>query len=94
MSSFYQRFRMGFAVTRLVAFAHRLPMIASRRCGEVVVDNVNGLLLEEPTAALIEEALRSCLDNPDQLAQFSENATVGGRFGLSALGTQLCAVAM
>lgn len=83
----------GFGLTQLEALAHRLPVIASRRCGEVVIDSVNGLLLEEPTAAAIEEALRFCLDNPDQLAQFSENATVGERFGLSLLGTQLCTLA-
>jgi glycosyltransferase involved in cell wall biosynthesis len=80
----------GFALTQLEAFAHRLPVIASRRCGDVVIDRVNGLLLEEPTAEAIEEALRFCLDNPDQLAQFSENATVGERFSLSCLGTSLC----
>ncbi len=80
----------GFGLTQLEALAHRLPVIVSRRCGEVVIDRVNGLLLEEPTTAAIEEALRSCLHNPDQLAQFSENATVGERFGLSCLGTQLC----
>jgi len=82
----------GFALTQLEALALRLPVIASRQCGEVVTDHVNGLLLEEPTAAAIEEALRSCLHNPDQLAQFSENATVGERFSLSFLGTELRAL--
>jgi glycosyltransferase involved in cell wall biosynthesis len=61
----------SFALTQLEAVAHRLPLIASRRCGEVVIDRVNGLLLEEPAAAAIEEALQFCLHNPDQLAQFS-----------------------
>ena len=84
----------GFALTQLEALAHRVPVIASRQCGEVVIDHVNGLLLEEPTAAAIEEALRFCLHNPDQLAQFSENATVGERFSLSFLGAQLCALAV
>jgi len=83
----------GFALSQLEALAHRLPVIASRQCGEVVIDHVNGLLLEEPTGAAIEEALRSCLHNPDQLAQFSENATVGERFSLSCLGAQLCTLA-
>ena len=83
----------GFALTQLEAIAHRLPVIASRRCGEAVINHVNGLLLEEPTGAAIEEALRSCLRNPDQLAQFSENATLGERFSLSYFGTQLCTVA-
>jgi glycosyltransferase involved in cell wall biosynthesis len=82
----------GFALTQLEALAQRLPVITSRRCGNVVIDRVNGLLLEEPTAVAIEEALRSCLDNPDQLAQFSENATLGERFSLSVLGAKLCAL--
>lgn len=84
----------GFGLTQLEAFAHRLPVIASRQCGEVIIDRVNGLLLEEPTAAAIEEALGLCLQNPDQLAQFSENAMVGKRFNLSCLGAQLCALAV
>ena len=84
----------GFALTQLEALAHRLPVIASRRCGDVVIDRVNGVLLEEPTADAIEEALRFCLDNPDKLAQFSENATVGERFSLSCLGAELSALAM
>jgi glycosyltransferase involved in cell wall biosynthesis len=84
----------GFALTQLEALAHRVPVIASRQCGEVVIDQVNGLLLEQPTAEAIEEALRSCLHNPDRLAQFSDNATVGERFNLSFLGTQLCELAV
>jgi glycosyltransferase involved in cell wall biosynthesis len=83
----------GFALTQLEALDHRLPVIASRRCGDVVIDRVNGLLLEEPTAEAIEEALRFCLDNPDKLAQYSENATVAERFSLSCLGAELCALA-
>jgi len=84
----------GFALTQLEALAHRLPVVASRRCGDVVIDRVNGLLLDEPTAEAIEEALRFCLDNPDKLAQYSENATVAERFSLSCLAAKLCALAM
>jgi glycosyltransferase involved in cell wall biosynthesis len=84
----------GFGLTQLEALAHRLPVITSRQCGEVVIDRVNGLLLEEPTAAAIEEALRFCLHHPNQLAQFSENAKVGERFSLSCLGAKLCALAV
>jgi len=80
----------GFALSQLEAIAYRLPLITSRRCGEVVIDGVNGLLLEEPNADAIEEALQFCLHNPNQIAQFSENATVGERFSLSCLGARLC----
>jgi glycosyltransferase involved in cell wall biosynthesis len=84
----------GFALTQLEALAHRLPVIASRRCGDVVTDRVNGLLLEEPTAEAIEEALRFCLGNPGMLAQLSGNAKVGERFSLSCLGAELCGLTM
>jgi len=83
----------GFALTQLEAQAHGLPVIASRRCGQVVHDGINGIVLEELTPAAIVAALQLCLRNPDQLAQFSENATVGGRFSLSCLGAQLCMLA-
>jgi glycosyltransferase involved in cell wall biosynthesis len=82
----------GFGLTQLEAIAHRLPVIASWQCGEVVIDRVNGLLLEEPTTAAIEEALQFCLQNPDQLAQFSENAMLDQRFSLPFLAAELCAL--
>ena len=81
----------GFGLTQLEALAYRLPIIASRQCGEVVIDRVNGLLLEEPTATAIQEALRSCLHDPDRLAHFSENATIGEQFSLSCLAANLSA---
>jgi glycosyltransferase involved in cell wall biosynthesis len=80
----------GFALTQLEAQADGLPVIASRRCGEVVHDGKNGIVLEEPTPDAIVAALQLCLRNPDQLAQFSENATVSERFSLSCLGANLC----
>jgi glycosyltransferase involved in cell wall biosynthesis len=80
----------GFALTQLEAQAHGLPVIASRRCGEVVRDGINGIVLEEPTTDPIVATLQLCLRNPDQLAQFSENATVGERFSLSCLSANLC----
>jgi glycosyltransferase involved in cell wall biosynthesis len=82
----------GFALTQLEAQAHGLPVIASRHCGEVVRDGINGILLEEPTPDAIVAALQFCLRNSDRLAQFSENATVGERFSLSCLGAKLCAL--
>ena len=84
----------GFALTQLEAQAHGLPVIASRRCGEVVRDGINGIVLEEPMPDAIVAALQLCLRNPDQLAQFSENATVDERFSLSCLGAKLCALAV
>jgi glycosyltransferase involved in cell wall biosynthesis len=83
----------GFALAQVEAQAHGLPVIASQRCGEVVHDGINGIVLDEPTPDAIVAALQLCLRNPDQLAQFSENAMVGERFSLSCLGAQLCMLA-
>ena len=83
----------GFALAQLEAQAHGLPVIASQRCGEVVHDGINGIVLDEPTPDAIVAALQLCLRNPDQLAQFSENAMVGERFSLSCLGAQLSMLA-
>jgi len=83
----------GFALTQLEAQTNGLPVIASRRCGEVVYDGINGIVLEESTPDAIVAALQFCLRNPDQLAQFSENATVGEQFTLSCLSAHLCTLA-
>ena len=45
----------GFGLTLLEAQAQGLPAIASRRCGEVVEDGVNGLVLEKVTGEAIVE---------------------------------------
>src|SRR5262249_2058428 len=84
----------GFALTQLEAQTHGLPVIASRCCGEVVRDRINGIVLEEPTPDAIVAALQFCLGNPDRLAQFSENTTISERFSLSCLGARLCALAV
>src|SRR4030095_15831651 len=83
----------GFALTQLEAQAHGLPVIASRGVWKVVHDGKNEIVLEKPTPDVIVAALQLCLRNPDQLAQFSENATVGERFSLSCFGGQLCMLA-
>lgn len=86
-------FSDGFGLTQLEALAFRLPVIASRNCGEVVEHGVNGLLLEEPTVETISEALQFCLHNPDQLARFSKNAMLREQFSFSHLRSNLCSIA-
>ena len=39
----------GFAITQLEAQAHGLPVIASKNCGKVVENGVNGIILDEPS---------------------------------------------
>jgi glycosyltransferase involved in cell wall biosynthesis len=84
----------GFGLTQLEAQGWRLPVIASRFCGEVVQNGVNGLILNEVTAVRISEALRHCLLHPALLAEFSQSAVEPETFGLKALGNNLLRIKM
>jgi glycosyltransferase involved in cell wall biosynthesis len=82
----------GFAITQLEAQAYRLPIIASRRCGEVVQDHVNGLLLSDPGNEAIESAIRFCLAHPKELARLSQHATHREGYNISRLSQRLSAL--
>jgi hypothetical protein len=84
----------GFGLTQLEAQAHGLPVIASRCCGEVVKHGANGLLLDEPVADAIVEALRSCLADPSRLAAFSAASRIDGRFSLDSLAQNLLSLSL
>lgn len=60
----------GFAITQLEAAAHGLPIVASKHCGKVVENGVNGIILERVTGEAISEAVSSLLNNPRRLADF------------------------
>jgi hypothetical protein len=79
----------GFGLTQLEAQAHGLPVIASRYCGEVVKHGANGLLLDEPVANAIVEALRFCLADPVRLAAFSTASRIEDRFSIDSLAQNL-----
>jgi glycosyltransferase involved in cell wall biosynthesis len=79
----------GFALTQLEALANRLPVIASKFCGAVVRDGVDGRILPSPTANEIVVALRECLREPARLAAWSEAATVQPKFSLASLAYNL-----
>ena len=64
----------GFGLTQLEAQAWKLPVIASRHCGAVVKDRINGLILPNITAADIAKTLTFCRQNPEQLSVFSQNS--------------------
>ncbi|MBK1987115.1 glycosyltransferase family 4 protein [Sphaerospermopsis aphanizomenoides BCCUSP55] len=57
----------GFGLTQLEAQAWKLPIIASRYCGEVVVDGVNGWILEEVNGEEIAAHVKQLLNNPQYL---------------------------
>ena len=64
----------GFGLTLVEAMAHGLPVISSRRCGDVVEHGVNGLLLEEITGKSIAAAITRCLNEAMTLPAWSRAA--------------------
>lgn len=79
----------GFGLTQLEAQAWKLPVIASKFCGSVVKNRVNGLVLEEVSGDAIAATLRFCLNHPQQLQSFSQRATHPSQFNLSNLENNL-----
>jgi glycosyltransferase involved in cell wall biosynthesis len=79
----------GFGLTQLEAQAWKLPVIASRCCGEVVTDRINGLLLPEVSCENVSGAIRECLGNPAMLAAFASNSVPMEDYGIDALGSRL-----
>ena len=79
----------GFAITQLEAQAHGLPVIASKNCGEVVENDVNGSILDEPSAAGIAHAIRDCIASPERLEKLASASGVPDKFTIEALANQL-----
>jgi glycosyltransferase involved in cell wall biosynthesis len=79
----------GFAITQLEAQAHGLPVIASKNCGKVVENGVNGSILDEPSAACIAYAVRDCIASPDRLEKLASASGVRDKFTIEALANQL-----
>ena len=79
----------GFGLTQLEAQSWKLPVIASRHCGEVVRSGENGVVLEEVTAAAIAEALLKLLRSPELLQEMSARSGVSERFSLRILASSL-----
>lgn len=76
----------GFALTQLEAQAHGIPVVASKQCGEVVKDGVNGTLLPEVSAVALADALRNLMANPQRLESMSRGSRVGEEFSLESVG--------
>jgi glycosyltransferase involved in cell wall biosynthesis len=79
----------GFAITQLEAQAHGLPIIASKYCGKVVENGLNGILLDEPSAACIAHAVRDCIANPERLQELADASQLNDNFTLQALAQHL-----
>jgi glycosyltransferase involved in cell wall biosynthesis len=79
----------GFAITQLEAQANGLPVIASKNCGNVVENGVNGMILDEPSAACIAHAIRDCIASPERLQKVASASSVRDKFTIEALSNQL-----
>jgi glycosyltransferase involved in cell wall biosynthesis len=79
----------GFGLTQLEAQSWKLPVVASRYCGEVVQDGVNGLILEEVSGAAIVDVLLQLLRSPETLSAMSARSGVSDRFSLQTLASSL-----
>jgi glycosyltransferase involved in cell wall biosynthesis len=75
----------GFGLTQLEAQSWKLPVIASRHCGEVVCDGVNGVILEEVSGEAIAHVLLEFLRTPELLSAMSSRSGVSDRFSLRSL---------
>ena len=64
----------GFGLPAIEAMACGTPVIASSKCGDVVQDGKNGILLADVATEQIVLALMRCLNNPALLHTWSENA--------------------
>lgn len=79
----------GFGLTQLEAQAWGLPLIASRRCGQVVREGENGWLLDPVSAKSIEKIVRQCLADPVELARRAAASSVGQEFDIAHLARRL-----
>lgn len=79
----------GFALTQLEALSWKLPLLVSRSCGSVVSEEVNGKILGEVSAAVIQRTLEGLLEAPELLRRMSEAPEVLAGFGLEAVGQRL-----
>ena len=82
-------FSDGFGLTQLEAQSWKLPVIASRYCGDVVTDGFNGRTLESVSAGAIADVLSELLRSPETLHSMSENSRVDERFSLKSLAASL-----
>jgi glycosyltransferase involved in cell wall biosynthesis len=57
----------GFAITQLEAAAHNLPVLASRHCGDWVIEGRTGWLLDSVDAKTMSAAILNILDRRDTL---------------------------
>jgi hypothetical protein len=83
----------GFAITQLEAQSHGLPVFASRFCGEVVEDFVNGRLINRVTPEAIASILKWGAQHPGPLAEMSRKSLSRmGRYAPQVIFNQLTSI--
>lgn len=82
----------GFGMAQVEAQGWQLPIIASRSCGRVVQDELNGLLLAEPAPGEIAAAIRRVAADPTMLDRWSRHAPSARHARMAELGTALAAL--
>lgn len=85
----FPTFSDGFGLTQLEALAAGVPVIASRFCGDVVRDGVNGHILPTMDPHDLASIIRELASDPARLSQLQEGASAEDRFGLDTIGRQL-----
>ena len=80
----------GFAITQLEAMAHGLPVIATPRCGAVVVDGSNGRIIPPKDATALAAILTHWMTDRDLVRGLAAEAVLTShRFGLDRLTESL-----
>jgi glycosyltransferase involved in cell wall biosynthesis len=80
----------GFGVTQLEAMSHGLPVIATRNCGEVVEDGVNGLVIPARDPEALATAIEEVAFDDRRLASMSAAALeTSRRFSIQMLSERL-----
>lgn len=78
-----------FGLTQLEAQAWKLPLVASRFCGDVVRDGVNGILLREISGESIASVLLDFVRNSGRLPEMAARSVLNNRFSLNNLASSL-----
>src|SRR5437867_7246645 len=79
----------GFGLTQLEAQAHGLPIIATKFCGNVVENGVNGVVLEEATATCIAAVIRYCIAEPHRLQKLAAASRLNDEYTIPVLAHRL-----
>jgi len=84
----------GFGLTLLEAQSHGLPVLASRRCGDVVRNGHDGIVFDEVSGASIATAIRRLLARPSEVSALAAAVSLpDARFAPARIVDQLVAAA-